>query len=406
MKNENEKSIKVLLIIGENSYTISILNILKSKYSYIGWILAAALSNRMICRYYTKGAKIWDMRLSYNFLRHRLIYWLIFPISISIQLFTPALLGILLSRKMNVRFDICIAEFYHGFLCALFMKKLGLVRKVVYYVPDWFPYQPRRKVGLVTAIANNIAFPYLDRFCASRADATWNFTQRIIDARHNRWENQPFSVPIEEVIYPPLKWRKMADTEEDNTNHKSIGFLGVLRKGQGLELAIETIADLKKKGIFLTLEIIGTSSSEKYYKDYVRKFRVEAQVIFHGFVEEEIKVAKVLQKCFCALALYDVGKDNYTYYTWPSKVGFYLECGIPVIITRSPTIADEIEKEKLGIIVKPDSDSISHAIYTLATDDNLLKEYKENIKRYVQSSSTGNEMNNAIMRLLINKSSL
>lgn len=403
MEIKNENSINVLLIMGDASYATSTLRVLNSRYSNVAWIMPGALSRRMICRFYKQGKKVWDVSLSYNFLRNKIIYWLIFPISIGIQLFTAAPLGILLSQKMKVRFDICIAEFYNGTLCTLFLRKIGLVRKVAYYVTDWFPYQPQSKVGFITAITNNIVFPYLDRFCARRADATWNLTQRIIDARHDRWKNRPLIISREEVIPPSLTWRRIADDEKNSTKHKSIGFLGVLRKGKGLELAIEAIADLKKQGKYLTLDIIGTSSQEAYYRDYVKKLNVEDRIIFHGFVEDETEVIKILQRCICGLALYEVGKENYTYYTWPSKVGFYIECGIPVIITRSATIADEIEKEKLGIVVNRNLKSISDAIYTLAIDHNLLKEYKANISRFVQSRSTGDEVNNAIMRVLLDK---
>lgn len=401
MEVKNRKDINVLLIMGDASYATSTLRVLNSKYSNVAWIMPGALSRRMICRFYTKGNKVWEASLSHIFLRNKLFYWLFFPMSIVIQLlFTPTLLGILLSQKTKIRFDLCIAEFYSGTLCALFLRKIGLVRKVVYYVTDWFPYQPSSKTRFATSIANNVFFPYLDRFCARRADATWNLTQRIIDGRHNRWKNNPFIIAIEEVIPPTLTWRRIMDEEDASAKHKSIAFFGVLKKGKGLELAIEAIADLKKQGKYLTLHIIGTSPQEVCYREYVKKLDVDDRIIFHGFVEDETEVMKILQSCICGLALYEVGKENYTYYTWPSKVGFYIECGLPVIITRSATIADDVEKEKLGIVVDLDLKSISDAIYTLVTDENLLKECKANINNFVQSRSSGNDVNNAIFRVL------
>lgn len=325
---------------------------------------------------------------------------MLFPISLTIQYFSPIFLSILVAQKMKVRFDAGIAEFYTGAICGLFLRKIGLVKKVAYYVSDWFPYQPKGKLRLATYIMNSIAFPYLDRFCARRADTTWNFTQRIIDARHDRWKRHPLIVPREEVISPPLTWRKIADDEDDCTKHKSVGFLGVLRKGQGLELAIESIANLKKQGINLNLEIVGTSSNEKYFKDYAAEFSVDDRVIFHGFVKDEIKVAKILRRCICGLALYKVGKENYTYYTWPSKVGFYLECGVPVLITKSTAVAEDVKEKKMGIVVESNLKSVSQAIKTLASNPKLYEEYRQNATKYVQKRASGKDLTDSIERLI------
>ena len=202
------------------------------------------------------------------------------------------------------------------------------------------------------------------------------------------------------MVPPPLRPRRTILGLEKGSRKRSIGFLGVLRKGQGLELVIKTVSELKKKGIDITLEIVGTSYYRQCLEDYAKELDVDDRVVFHGYIEDEKKVTGILQECICGLALFQVGKENYTYYTWPSKVGFYFECGIPVIITRSAVVACEIEKEKLGIVVNSDLKSVSDAICTLATDENLLEEFKGNISNFVHLRSSGREMNKAIMRLL------
>lgn len=401
LKNKKQVPVNVLAIIGDTAYSKSVSQMLTSRYSKVAYITMGVRSRRVTCEYYEeRRGKIREFTLSYQFIGNKIIYWLILPISLSIQWFTPIFLGILVARKMKVKFDVCIGESYTGVLCGLFLKKIGVVKKMAYWVSDWFPYQPTNKVGLFTFIANSVAFPYLDRFCAYKSDATWNFTQRIIDARHHKWKKDSLCIAREEVVPPPLILRRTIPGSKEGSKKKSIGFLGVLRKGQGIELAIETVSELKKQGIDITLEIMGTSYYKQYLKDYAKKLDVDDRVVFHGYIKDEKKVTEILQECICGLALFQVGKENYTYYTWPSKVGFYLECGIPVIITRSALVADEIEKKRLGIVVNLDIKSISDAIYTLSSDDNLLKECKENISRFVQARSSGKDMNNAMMRLL------
>ena len=60
---------------------------------------------------------------------------------------------------------------------------------------------------------------------------------------------------------------------------------------------------------------------------------------------------KELCKCAVGLAPYIVDKKNFSYYTDPGKAKVYLGCGLPVIITKFPLIAYEIDKRGAGVAI-------------------------------------------------------
>lgn len=400
MKETKRLGLNVMAIIGDTAHSKSVLRVLNSRYSKVAYITMGVQKKRTVGEYYENGVKVWEQTLFYTFLSKKVIYWLILPISIAIMWFTPVLMAIKIAKKAKTKFDVFIGEFYIGAICGFILRKMGIVKKIIYWDSDWFPYQPRKKVKLFTYISNSILFPYLDRFSAKRVDLIWNFNQRIIEARHLRWNGRQLKIAKEEPMPPPLTLRRAKASLPKESGQKKIGFLGVLRPGQGIELGIEAIANLKKQNINVSLEIIGTSSYEQYLKDYTEKLGVSDKVIFNGYVKEEKRVEEILQGCVCALALFQGSKENYTYYTWPSKVGFYLECGVPVLITESTAVAEDVKEKKMGIVVESNLESVSQAIKTLASNPKLYEEYSQNAIKYVQERASGKDLTDSVERLI------
>jgi len=394
---ERQKSISILVLMGVGNYTNTVLKALICQYSKVG--IVRILVGQIICELYESGkGRVWESSLPfYLYTKNKIISFLTLPLFLFIQHFTIVIAAILLARKAKAKFSICIGEFFTGAICGLFLKKVGLVKKIIYWAIDWFPYRSIKEVPLATFMGNSITHPYLDRFCATKSDATWNFTQRIINARRDKWK-KPLCIPIEKIITPPLILHNVKNFNL-NVKKKSVGYIGILKEGQGIELAIEAIANLKKEGMDLNLEIIGTSKYENYFKDYAKKLDIAENVVFHGYLETK-NVATVLGSCICGLSLFEGGEKNYSYYTWSSKVATYLSYGLPVVMTRVPEIADEIEKEKAGIIVNYDIESVSNAIRTLANDNDKFTEYQGNVINFVQSRTSSDKIVQSIDELV------
>ena len=56
----------------------------------------------------------------------------------------------------------------------------------------------------------------------------------------------------------------------------------------------------------------------------------------------------------------------------------YLACGLPVIITKVPPIAREIEENKAGIAIDYKKEELANAVFKLLGDEKLYLEYRKN----------------------------
>ncbi len=137
-----------------------------------------------------------------------------------------------------------------------------------------------------------------------------------------------------------------------------MGYVGVLRHGQGTEI----IFDALQKNPKLRLEIIGEGPLFKTLKGEVKKRNLSGRVVFWGLIQDEKKVIDIIKRWEVALAPYDPHNSNMTYYTEPSKIKFYLEYGIPIVMTKVTHMAPQIDKYNAGISINYTADDLLHAI--------------------------------------------
>src|SRR5881396_2842273 len=128
--------------------------------------------------------------------------------------------------------------------------------------------------------------------------------------------------------------------------------MGSLRRGQGIELAI-----------------VGSGPLQGTLKEKVRELGLNQQVSFTGEVPDHQELERILTTCGIGLATYEPLPESYTYFTEPGKVKVYLACGLPVIITEVPEIAEEVKKRGAGMVIDYDQDNLVAAVTTLARSE-------------------------------------
>jgi glycosyltransferase involved in cell wall biosynthesis len=153
--------------------------------------------------------------------------------------------------------------------------------------------------------------------------------------------------PIKEVV---LKSKK----------NPAVIFLGVLKKSQGLELLFSSADKIHKLYPSLTFQIIGGGPDEGYYRKLADTCPVPT--VFHGYIEDDKKVDKILNSCHIGIAPYIPDKTNVAYYTDPSKIKRYLETGLPVITTNVFSFSSDIKKDNAGIIIPYQTERLIAAI--------------------------------------------
>jgi len=88
-------------------------------------------------------------------------------------------------------------------------------------------------------------------------------------------------------------------------------------------------------------------------------------------------IEEIISKCRVGVAPYFPDPNSFTWYADPGKPKVYLGCGVPVIITRVPEVAFEIEEKGAGIVINYDKDDFTNAMLTLLTDDDVYLQYRQ-----------------------------
>ena len=154
--------------------------------------------------------------------------------------------------------------------------------------------------------------------------------------------------------------------------------MGHVLKKSGLQLLIDTIPLIVRIVPDFKLLVIGGGEYLEELISLAEKGNVGSYVEFTGFVKEHSKVEKLLTRCAIAVAPYVDDPDDYTRYTDQGKLKIYMACGLPLISTKIPPIALEIDQIRAGVAIDYDREQLRDALLKLLTDDVLYKEFRRN----------------------------
>lgn len=268
------------------------------------------------------------------------------------------------------KFDVFIGLGNINALGGLLLKRIGCVRKVVYYVID---YVPRRFSNRII----NWIYHYFDQLAARYADATWNISPRIISGREARW-NKRF--PNQFVFPHGLYFDKKKILPVTKIHKNELVYMGYLNKEQGIQLILDILPKLIKRIPDIRLNIIGTGNYEQTLKSKVFKMNMDKYVIFTGLIPDINKMEERLAKGAIAFAMYKPS-HSFSYFADPGKIKHYLSVGLPIIMTDLPYVAKEIEKNKCGLVIHYDKRELYQSIVQLLTNSKIYNSYRSNAMR-------------------------
>ncbi len=290
--------------------------------------------------------------------------------------------------RVSKKFDLYIGSNNLNAFAGIVFKKIGLVKKVIFFTPDYSHSRFNNK------ILNNIYF-WLDYFCLRESDLVWNSSSIMpLD----------FMIQEREKRGVPKKYRKKQISVPDGTDNVDIpsfekidrykiGFVGHLIEGMGVDFLIDSFLEIKKKNSKVKLLIIGSGPQEEHLREKSEGLEVE----FTGFIGDLGKVYELIKYCVVAVAPYK--KGTISEYTDPGKVKNYLSAGLPIVITKVPKVAWEIDKAKCGFAVECDKKDFAKAVIKLLENDSLLKEYRKNTKKLADKYRWDNVFNRALSYL-------
>jgi glycosyltransferase involved in cell wall biosynthesis len=277
-------------------------------------------------------------------------------------------------------------------LAGLFLKKIGRVRKVVYYTIDLYPQRFENQLM-------NWIYHTIDGLCVKFCDETWNVSPYLVTYREKRGligKNylRQFTVPIgvwfEEIERVP--WEKIKKTK--------IVYVGHLKNFFGVDLIIRSLPLLYKRIPKIHLEIIGGGEQLEELKQLAHRLGVFKLVSFCGWKEKK-EAENLCKDASLGLAPFNTQIiDEKIKNADPAKIKDYLAQGLPVIMTNATLNASAIEKANCGIIIDFTPKSLADAVTKLLSDEKLLKKYRENALEFAKQFDWNNLFTQNVSRLL------
>lgn len=281
--------------------------------------------------------------------------------------------------KTGIVYDIAFGTNNLNTLSLLVLKKLGRVKKVIFISID---YTPSRYDNLVL----DALYHWFDRICCYHADIIWNSSRRMNEARVKNGVD-PKKIVYTIVMPDGSNFDPKKRLPIGKIDRKKLIFLGGMRPITGVKLLLESFKDVVKEVPDVTLLLIGGGPKLGEYKKLAQALELGKHVSFTGFIERHEDVDDLLCTGAIGLAPFVRDKGSYEYYSDAGKPKAYLAAGAPVIITRVPEIANEIEKERAGIVIEYNKTELTKAVVLLLKDDKKYKEFRENAiklsKKYI-----------------------
>jgi glycosyltransferase involved in cell wall biosynthesis len=147
-----------------------------------------------------------------------------------------------------------------------------------------------------------------------------------------------------------------------------VGFTGILRPWHGLEILIDAVANMVKRGKKVFLLIVGDGPYRPILETRIAELGIAACVCVTGRVAHD----KVPEH----VSLFDVAvSPRATFYASPMKVIEYMALGKPVIVPRTPNFLDIIDEGVNGITFEDGSvAALEKALVGLSASPNNCRE--------------------------------
>jgi glycosyltransferase involved in cell wall biosynthesis len=276
------------------------------------------------------------------------------------------------------KYDLFVGVDSLNALAGLVLKKLGKVRKVVYYTID---YVPERFEGSLL----NAAYHKADSYCATHCDEVWNVSERIAEAREKYQGISRKKYP--QKVVPIGVWpKKVRVLPFSRIKRHRLLFVGHLLEKQGVQYVLDALPEISRKIPDFEFLVVGGGEYENELKKQAKRLGVEDRVTFTGWVKERKKIDSIMADSAIAIAMYqkydERGNLSFTYFADPTKVKDYLSAGLPVIMTDVAHNAREIERAGCGKVIRPDKGDVARAVVGMMKDCAALRESRAKARKY------------------------
>lgn len=265
--------------------------------------------------------------------------------------------------KINDHYDVAIA--YSGSECLYFIHdKVNADKKLVWIHNDY----------RTTGYSKEDDCPYL-----ADMDGIVSVSNECVDVLKAEFPQYQQRMHYIENITSSIVIKKRAElfTPAEYTQGKNnLLSIGRLHPQKGFDLAIEAASILKKNGIDFCWYIIGEGPLKEKLVQQIQKFGVEEYVVLLGTRNNPYPYIK-----HCAFVVQPSRYEGKSVVLDEAKI-----LGKPIVATNYPTVWDQIEKDKEGIITDMNPESIANGIQRMITETEL----RRSMELYLGSNEYGN----------------
>ncbi|MBI5613785.1 glycosyltransferase [Candidatus Gottesmanbacteria bacterium] len=292
--------------------------------------------------------------------------------------------------QSHISFTACIALDSLNTVSVMPFRLLGKISKLIFYSIDYVPVRFESK-------PLNFLYHLVDKVACMYSDALWVLSPKMTEMR----KKYGITRIAPQVMLPMgANLSRIHPLPISKINRHQLVFAGHLLEKQGLQLMIKALPYIINRITDVQLLIIGKGEYENTLKALVKSLQLAKYVQFLGFIKNHDDLEKILCASAIGLAPYTPTPDSYTYFTDPGKPKLYLGCGLPVVITNVPPIAETIQFHHAGFMVEYQIKNISDSIIKLLTNEKLYSTYRRNALKLAKKFDTNYLIEEAIKNTL------
>lgn len=280
---------------------------------------------------------------------------------------------------INTRYDFFIGLESIYTSAGILLKKIGLVKTVVYYVSDYAPNRYENSLF-------NDVYLFLDRFCCYHSDYIWDVSLAFQPARIKSGLDQARSAPVIHVpnaLFP----EQICPLPKSAIIPHSLVFAGTLNIYNGPDLAVEATALVKKKFPNVHLHIYGTNGKDQArVTGLMEKLHIKDNVTFHGLITNAVDLSRLINRYAIGLAPYIVRKDSHRAFGDATKLRLYAGSGLAFITTYVPPLGKELAAIGACVQTEDSPKAISKTIIQLFSNPVLHEKIRRKAIEYAATN--------------------
>jgi len=279
--------------------------------------------------------------------------------------------------KTRQKWDLYFGSNNLNTFAGILLRKIGLVKKVVFYTVDFVPHRFNNQ------LLNNF-YHWVDKFGVINSDEVWILSPRMRDGR-KKYYGLDKKYDKKQIIVPEGVWvERIKKPPFTKIKYHTAVYVGHLCERMGVQLVIKSIPEILKTIKDFKFIIIGKGEYRSQLEKLVKKLNLRKIVQFTGFIEDHREVEKIIANCGVGVAVYQEDEESLTFYAEPAKTKLYLGASIPVIMTNSFYNAEDIEKAGAGRIAKYDPKEVAKILTNMLKNKGKLKKYHRKALEFAQ----------------------